>query len=91
MPNVDSALVAFRRQPPPRPDVAYRAFAEVVDAAFGQRRKTLRSALASWAGSAGRAERLLVAAGIDPGRRGETLLAADFAAVAAAARDADGW
>jgi 16S rRNA (adenine1518-N6/adenine1519-N6)-dimethyltransferase len=86
VPNVDSALVAFHRQPPPRPDVAYRAFAEVVDAAFGQRRKTLRAALASWAGSAGRAERVLVAAGIEPRRRGETLQAADFAAVAVAAR-----
>ncbi|MGZ4663780.1 MAG: 16S rRNA (adenine(1518)-N(6)/adenine(1519)-N(6))-dimethyltransferase RsmA [Frankiaceae bacterium] len=85
VPNVDSALVAFRRQPPPRPDVAYRAFTKVVDAAFGQRRKMLRSALASWAGSAGRAERLLKTAGIDPSRRGETLLPPEFADVAAAA------
>lgn len=89
VPNIDSALVAFRRHPPPQTHVTYPSFADVVGAAFGQRRKTLRSALADWAGSAGRAGRVLVAAGIDPGRRGETLLAADFAAVAAAARDVE--
>jgi 16S rRNA (adenine1518-N6/adenine1519-N6)-dimethyltransferase len=55
----------------------------VVDAAFGQRRKTLRAALAGWAGSAPEAERLLRAAGIDPGARGESLTVAEFAALAA--------
>jgi 16S rRNA (adenine1518-N6/adenine1519-N6)-dimethyltransferase len=58
----------------------------VIDAAFSQRRKTLRAALSSWAGSADRAERLLRAAGIDPGLRGEALGITEFAALAAARR-----
>jgi 16S rRNA (adenine1518-N6/adenine1519-N6)-dimethyltransferase len=45
----------------------------VIDAAFAQRRKTLRAALAGWAGSASEAERCLVAAGVDPTARGEVL------------------
>jgi 16S rRNA (adenine1518-N6/adenine1519-N6)-dimethyltransferase len=57
----------------------------VVDAAFGQRRKTLRSALAGWAGSPARAEALLRAAGVDPGLRGEALDVAGYARIAAAA------
>ncbi|MGB3827659.1 MAG: 16S rRNA (adenine(1518)-N(6)/adenine(1519)-N(6))-dimethyltransferase, partial [Ornithinimicrobium sp.] len=56
----------------------------VIDAAFAQRRKTLRAALAGWAGSAARAEEILRAAGVDPGSRGERLAVADFAAIAAA-------
>ena len=56
----------------------------VVDAAFSQRRKTLRAALARWAGSADRAGEILRAAGVDPGARGESLTVADFAAIAAA-------
>ena len=73
MPNVDSKLVAFTRHAPP-PTTATRAevFA-VIDAAFGQRRKTLRAALGGWAGSPAAAERLLRAAGVDPGARGEAL------------------
>ena len=59
----------------------------VVDAAFAQRRKTLRAALAGWAGSPTRAEALLRGAGIDPGLRGEALDAGAFARIAAAARD----
>jgi 16S rRNA (adenine1518-N6/adenine1519-N6)-dimethyltransferase len=58
----------------------------VVDAAFAQRRKMLRSALAGWAGGAERAIALLCAAGVDPTARGEALDVADFAAIAAAAR-----
>jgi len=54
----------------------------VVDAAFAQRRKTLRAALARWADNADSAERILRAAGVDPGARGETLTAADFARIA---------
>jgi 16S rRNA (adenine1518-N6/adenine1519-N6)-dimethyltransferase len=82
-PNVDSKLVAFiRRHPPPTPASRGEVFA-VVDAAFGQRRKTLRAALADWAGSAPEAERLLRAAGIDPRARGESLGVAEFARLAA--------
>jgi len=84
VPNVDSKLVAFtRRDPPASPATRPEVFA-VIDAAFGQRRKTLRAALATWAGSAAEAERTLRAAGVDPGARGETLAIADFARVAAA-------
>jgi len=60
----------------------------VVDAAFAQRRKSLRAALAGWAGSATAAEAALVAAGIPPLARGESLDVAAFARVAAAARAA---
>jgi 16S rRNA (adenine1518-N6/adenine1519-N6)-dimethyltransferase len=84
VPNVDSRLVAFtRRDPPPTTATREEVFA-VVDAAFRQRRKTLRAALSGWAGSAPEAERLLRAAGLDPGARGETLGIAEFARLAAA-------
>ena len=86
VPNVDSGLVAFTRREPPRPDVPRGKVFEVVDAAFAQRRKTLRAALAGWAGSPGEAERLLRQAGIDPGARGEQLDVAAYADLAATAR-----
>jgi 16S rRNA (adenine1518-N6/adenine1519-N6)-dimethyltransferase len=54
----------------------------VVDAAFAQRRKTLRAALTGWAGSPAAAEQALRAAGIDPSARGETLSVGDFARLA---------
>ncbi len=56
----------------------------VVDAAFAQRRKTLRAALAGWAGSAAEAEGILRAAGVDPGLRGEMLDVDAFRRIAAA-------
>ncbi|WP_017976627.1 16S rRNA (adenine(1518)-N(6)/adenine(1519)-N(6))-dimethyltransferase RsmA [Actinopolyspora halophila] len=84
VPNVDSGLVAFTRREPPSEVPRDRVFA-VVEAAFAQRRKTLRSALAGWAGSPARAEELLRAAGVDPAARGEQLSIAEFASVAAAA------
>ncbi len=90
VPNVDSGLVTFWRRPVPAlPAGVTRAdvFA-VVDAAFGQRRKTLRSALAGWAGSPARAEAVLRAAGVDPGLRGEALDVAAFTRIAAAAGEA---
>jgi 16S rRNA (adenine1518-N6/adenine1519-N6)-dimethyltransferase len=83
-PHVDSGLVAFtRREPPPGDRLATFA---TVDAAFAQRRKTLRAALAGWAGSPAAAEERLRQAGIDPGARGEVLSVADFARLAATAR-----
>ncbi len=84
VPNVDSGLVAFTRRDPP-PGADRTAVFAVVDAAFAQRRKTLRAALAGWAGSRGRAEEVLRAAGVDPGVRGESLDVAAFARIAATA------
>jgi 16S rRNA (adenine1518-N6/adenine1519-N6)-dimethyltransferase len=82
VPNVDSKLVTLtRRDPPPTTATREQVFA-VIDAGFGQRRKTLRAALAAWAGSAAQAEEALRAAGLDPGARGEALTVAEFARIA---------
>ena len=87
VPNVDSGLVRMvRREPPDTPATRAEVFA-LIDAAFAQRRKTLRAALAGWAGSAAAAERALRGAGIDPAARGETLDVSRFAALAASRRD----
>ena len=88
VPGVDSALVAFDRHPVPREGERAAVFA-VVDAAFAQRRKTLRAALSTWAGSPVRAETILRAAGVDPGLRGEMLDIDAFARIAAARSAAD--
>ena len=85
-PNVDSGLVAFTRTDQSRADVTQREVFPIIDAAFAQRRKTLRSALAGWAGSAARAEDLLIKAGIDPQARGEQCDISDFANLAMAAK-----
>jgi 16S rRNA (adenine1518-N6/adenine1519-N6)-dimethyltransferase len=82
-PNVDSGLVAMTRRPPPVTDATRDEVFAVVDAAFAQRRKTLRAALAGWAGSPTAAEAALRAAGIDPQARGEALDVAAFARLAA--------
>ena len=82
MPNVDSGLVAFARRPPPDPEVPREEVFAVVDAAFAQRRKTLRAALARWAGGPDAAERILRGAGVDPGARGESLTVAEFTRIA---------
>ncbi|MFL6098611.1 MAG: 16S rRNA (adenine(1518)-N(6)/adenine(1519)-N(6))-dimethyltransferase RsmA [Actinomycetales bacterium] len=82
VPNVDSGLVALiRRDPPPAAAGRVAVFA-CVDAAFAQRRKMLRSALAGWAGSAAAAQAALDAAGVDGTLRGEQLTVQDFAAIA---------
>jgi 16S rRNA (adenine1518-N6/adenine1519-N6)-dimethyltransferase len=80
-PNVDSGLVSFARREPPAGERA--AVFALVDAAFAQRRKTLRAALAGWAGTPDEAERRLRAAGIEPSARGEVLGVEDFARLAA--------
>ena len=85
-PNVDSGLVRLvRREPPALPAGVSRAdvFA-VIDAAFAQRRKMLRSALGGWAGSPSAALAALTAAGVDPAARGETLGVEAFVRIAAA-------
>jgi 16S rRNA (adenine1518-N6/adenine1519-N6)-dimethyltransferase len=81
-PNVDSGLVSLVRRDPPVTTARREDVFAAVDAAFAQRRKTLRAALAGWAGSAGAAEAALVAAGVSPQARGEALTVAQFAAIA---------
>ncbi|MGG2462513.1 16S rRNA (adenine(1518)-N(6)/adenine(1519)-N(6))-dimethyltransferase RsmA [Streptomyces sp. RGM 3693] len=82
-PNVESGLVSLVRRTEPLPSRASReeVFA-VIDGAFAQRRKTLRAALAGWAGSAAAAEAALVAAGVSPQARGESLTVEEFIAIA---------
>ncbi|MDO5534902.1 MAG: 16S rRNA (adenine(1518)-N(6)/adenine(1519)-N(6))-dimethyltransferase RsmA [Propionibacteriaceae bacterium] len=82
VPNVDSGLVRLtRREPPPTTATRSEVFA-VVDAAFAQRRKMLRGALAVLFGSSADAAAALEAAGVDPQARGEVLGIADFARIA---------
>ena len=83
-PNVDSGLVTLTRREPPRTPASRKEVFACIDAAFAQRRKTLRAALAGWAGSAANAETTLRAAGVDPRTRGEQLDIHSFAAIAAA-------
>ncbi|MFJ8233036.1 16S rRNA (adenine(1518)-N(6)/adenine(1519)-N(6))-dimethyltransferase RsmA [Streptomyces sp. NPDC094448] len=83
-PNVDSGLVSLVRREPPKTTATKREVFTVVDAAFAQRRKTLRAALAGWAGSPALAERALVAAGVSPQARGEALTVEEFARIAEA-------
>ncbi|MGB9376206.1 MAG: 16S rRNA (adenine(1518)-N(6)/adenine(1519)-N(6))-dimethyltransferase RsmA [Mycobacteriales bacterium] len=81
-PNVDSELVLLTRRAVPEGaprEVVFR----VIDKAFSQRRKTLRSGLAGLAGSPAVAEEVLRAAGVDPGARGEAIDVHDFTRVAA--------
>ncbi|NLV78212.1 MAG: 16S rRNA (adenine(1518)-N(6)/adenine(1519)-N(6))-dimethyltransferase RsmA [Rhodococcus sp.] len=85
VPQVESGLVRIDRyaQPPwPVDEIHRRSVFAVVDAAFAQRRKTLRAALGGWAGSPAEAERRLVAAGVEPSTRGEKLDAAAFVRLA---------
>ena len=82
VPNVESGLVAIKRRPPPETAATREQVFAVVDAAFGQRRKMLRSALAGLAGSPSAASAAIAAAGLDPQSRGEVLEVADFARIA---------
>jgi 16S rRNA (adenine1518-N6/adenine1519-N6)-dimethyltransferase len=84
VPNVDSGLVSLVRRLAPETTASREDVFACIDAAFAQRRKTLRAALATWAGSPARAEEILRAAGIDPRTRGEQLGVEAFAAIAAA-------
>ena len=81
-PNVDSGLVAWTRREPPTTRVPREQVFAVVDAAFAQRRKALRGVLRAIAGSAEASEAALVAAGVDPLARGESLGIDDFVRVA---------
>lgn len=85
VPNVDSVLVAFDRDAGPRGTEEHRLRTfQIVDAAFQQRRKMLRQALAGvLGGTAAEASERLQAAGVDPTLRGEQLTVDDYARIAA--------
>jgi 16S rRNA (adenine1518-N6/adenine1519-N6)-dimethyltransferase len=82
VPNVESGLVAITRRPAPVTSASRERVFAVVDAAFNQRRKMLRSALAGIAGSSAAASAAVEAAGLDPQARGEVLTVTDFARIA---------
>ena len=84
VPNVESGLVAFTRRAPPAGTADRREVFAVIDAAFAQRRKMLRSALAGWAGGPRGRRRSWLAAGVAPTARGEELDVVQFAAIASA-------
>lgn len=81
-PNVDSVLVGMTARDTPGDEALRRRTFALADAAFGQRRKTLRQALSAIAGSTTAAAALCEAAGIDSGARGEQLTLAQFVALA---------
>ena len=82
VPGVDSKLVSFARHQPLGDEALRLKVFTLIDAAFAQRRKMLRSALSSIYGSSGAAEKVLIEAGIDPTLRGESLLVNDFCTIA---------
>lgn len=86
-PRISSGLVRFDRRDPASETVSRQEVFAVVDAAFAQRRKTLRAALSSLAGSGADAEEVLRAAGVDPRARGETLEVGAYTRIAEALRD----
>ena len=86
-PNVDSKLVGFTRRETAGSEESRAKVFTIIDAAFAQRRKMLRSALASLYGSSSAAEAILIKAGIDPTLRGEALQIESFCKIAAVAPD----
>ncbi len=84
-PKVDSIVLKFVLRATPRVDPVDEAFfVRVVKGAFTQRRKTLRNSLLASGFTAEQIDSALKTAGIDPGRRGETLDLDDFSRLAAA-------
>ena len=81
-PNVDSKLVAFTRWATPGDEELRKKVFAIIDLAFAQRRKMLRSALSSMYGGSAAAEAVLTQAGIDPTLRGESLDIHSFCAIA---------
>jgi 16S rRNA (adenine1518-N6/adenine1519-N6)-dimethyltransferase len=83
-PKVESAVLRLTPLPAPPVELAdERRFEAVVRAAFAQRRKTLANALAKGLGlPVGAAREAAASAGVDPGRRAETLDIREFAEVA---------
>lgn len=84
VPNVDSSLVKFQRHAPLGSEAERTATFAVIDQAFSQRRKMLRSVLAELSGGNSQAESLLQSIGIDPTLRGEALTVSDFLAISKA-------
>ena len=84
VPNVDSILVGFERAERPGTEEERRATFQIIDAAFGQRRKMMRQALAELFGGSAAASARLEAAGVEPTVRGEQLTVSDFLAIARA-------
>ncbi len=82
VPRVDSSLVLMERRAVPHTTASRNQVFAVIDAAFAQRRKALRGALAGLAGSPSAAEYALFKAGIPPLTRGEQLDITEFARVA---------
>lgn len=85
VPNVDSVLVGMTRHEVPGSEAERLRMGELVDAAFGQRRKMLRQALAELFGSSAAATAALESAGLDPTARGEMLGLPEFLRLARAA------
>jgi len=82
VPNVDSSLVKFVRHASPGDEALRLTTFRLIDAAFAQRRKMLRGAIADAVGGSSIAIDLIAEAGIDPDCRGETLVLADYLALA---------
>lgn len=87
-PNIESALVLIERHQKPLAEISQLELFAAIDAAFGQRRKMLRSALNTWAN--GNAEPILIRAGIEPTLRGEELDVMDFVKIAKAKQETGG-
>ena len=83
-PNVDSGLVAFERRDPPVTAATRQETFAVIEAAFSQRRKTVRSALARWMPDRDQLDEIFKRTGIDPQLRGEMLGIQEFATLAGA-------
>ena len=92
IPRVYSGLVRIDRyetSPWPTDDAFREKVFKLVDIAFAQRRKTARNAFAEWAGSGNESAKRLLAASIDPARRGETLSIDDFVRLLQRSADRD--
>ena len=86
-PNVDSGLVRIVRRDTPGDESLRKDVFAIVDSAFGQRRKTLRTALGAALGTPARVDEILHIAGIDSSLRGEQIGLDDFVAIAKAAKE----
>ena len=86
-PRIDSGLVRITFHAPPQSRAGREAVFSTIDAGFSQRRKKLRSALATWAGGVAMADEILAIADVDPSARGEDLTLASFVRIADARLD----